>query len=200
MRAGAKSSRDFTVIRQGPVQPVELLPRSAMPLWRRRTDQVLELEPLDLRAPLAALVPPPRMHLTRDHGVFAPHRRLRAAVTPAGRGMGAPQPPAGRSRSSRASRSRRSLPGFGRTCSARRSRPTRPGCRWWLGRCISLARVEGAPGMELELPIRAVGGVLIGPSVARSGAARFHAHRRLPGEHGPRGPIWRPLASGKWPP
>ncbi|MGB5103410.1 MAG: type II toxin-antitoxin system VapB family antitoxin [Steroidobacteraceae bacterium] len=26
------------------------------------------------------------MHLTRHHGVFAPHRRLRAAVTPAGRG------------------------------------------------------------------------------------------------------------------
>lgn len=38
---------------------------------------------------LAALVPPPRMHLTRYHGVFAPHSRLRAAVTPAGRGRGA---------------------------------------------------------------------------------------------------------------
>jgi len=31
------------------------------------------LEPLDLMARLAALVPPPRMHLTRYHGVFAPH-------------------------------------------------------------------------------------------------------------------------------
>jgi hypothetical protein len=51
----------------------------------------LVLEPLDLMARLAALVPPPRMHLTRYHGVFAPHSRLRAAVTPAGRGMGAPQ-------------------------------------------------------------------------------------------------------------
>jgi hypothetical protein len=49
------------------------------------------LEPLDLMARLAALVPPPRTHLTRYHGVFAPHRRLRAAVTPAQRGMGAPQ-------------------------------------------------------------------------------------------------------------
>jgi hypothetical protein len=37
---------------------------------------------------LAALVPPPRMHLTRYHGVFAPHSRLRAAITPAGRGAG----------------------------------------------------------------------------------------------------------------
>jgi hypothetical protein len=46
------------------------------------------LEPLDLMARLAALVPPPRMHLTRYHGVFAPHSKLRAAVTPAGRGKG----------------------------------------------------------------------------------------------------------------
>jgi hypothetical protein len=50
------------------------------------------LEPLDFMARLAALVPPPRMHLTRFHGVFAPHSKLRAAVTPAGRGMGAPKP------------------------------------------------------------------------------------------------------------
>jgi hypothetical protein len=46
------------------------------------------LEPLDFMARLAALVPPPRMHLTRYHGVFAPHSRLRAAITPAGRGKG----------------------------------------------------------------------------------------------------------------
>lgn len=46
------------------------------------------LDPLDLTARLAALVPPPRMHLTRFHGVFAPHSRLRAAVTPARRGVG----------------------------------------------------------------------------------------------------------------
>jgi hypothetical protein len=50
------------------------------------------LEPLDLLARLAALVPPPRMHLTRLHGVFAPHSKLRAAVTPARRGMGAANP------------------------------------------------------------------------------------------------------------
>ena len=37
----------------------------------------------------AALVPPPRKHLTRFHGVFAPHAALRAALTPAGRGPGA---------------------------------------------------------------------------------------------------------------
>jgi hypothetical protein len=37
------------------------------------------LEPLDLMARLAALAPPPRRHLTRYHGVFAAHSRLRAA-------------------------------------------------------------------------------------------------------------------------
>ena len=46
------------------------------------------LEPQDLMARLAALVPPPRMHLTRYHGVFAPHSSLRAAITPAQRGKG----------------------------------------------------------------------------------------------------------------
>ena len=51
------------------------------------------LEPLDLMARMAALVPPPRRHLMRFHGVFAPHSKLRAAVTPAHRGIGAPQRP-----------------------------------------------------------------------------------------------------------
>ena len=36
-------------------------------------------------------MPPPHMHLTRFHGVFAPHSKLRAAVTPAHRGIGTPQ-------------------------------------------------------------------------------------------------------------
>lgn len=49
------------------------------------------MAPLDLVARLAALVPPPRMHLSRYHGVFAPHSKLRAAVTSARRGMGAPK-------------------------------------------------------------------------------------------------------------
>jgi hypothetical protein len=52
------------------------------------------IEPLDFMARLAALVPPPRMHLTRYHGVFAPHSKLRAAVTPAHRGTGASKQPA----------------------------------------------------------------------------------------------------------
>jgi hypothetical protein len=51
------------------------------------------LEPLDLMARLAALVPTPRMHLTRYHGVLAPHSQYRAAVTPAHRGRGAERRP-----------------------------------------------------------------------------------------------------------
>jgi hypothetical protein len=60
--------------------------------YRHGTTHIV-FEPLDLMARLAALVPPPRMHLTRFHGVFAPHSRLRAAVTPAHRGTGAAQQP-----------------------------------------------------------------------------------------------------------
>jgi hypothetical protein len=37
------------------------------------------LDPLDLMARLAALVPPPRMHLRRFQGVFAPHSKLKGS-------------------------------------------------------------------------------------------------------------------------
>jgi len=45
-------------------------------------------EPLDFVAKLAALVPRPRVNLTRYHGVFAPNSKHRALVTPARRGKG----------------------------------------------------------------------------------------------------------------
>jgi hypothetical protein len=63
--------------------------RYAMKTPRRDGTTQLVLEPLDFIARLAALVPPPRIHLTRFHGVFAAHAALRAAITPAGRGAGA---------------------------------------------------------------------------------------------------------------
>lgn len=47
-------------------------------------------EPLDFIARLAALVPKPRVNLTRFHGVFAPNSKHRALVTPAKRGKGNP--------------------------------------------------------------------------------------------------------------
>ena len=46
-------------------------------------------EPLDFIARLAALVPKPRVNLTRFHGVFAPNSKHRALVTKAARGKGA---------------------------------------------------------------------------------------------------------------
>jgi len=55
--------------------------------WRDGTTQVI-FEPLDFIARLAALVPKPRVNLTRFHGVFAPNSKLRARVTPAKRGKG----------------------------------------------------------------------------------------------------------------
>ena len=53
--------------------------------WKNGTTHV-EFEPVDFIAKLAALVPPPRAHLTRFHGVFAPNAKWRAQLTPSGRG------------------------------------------------------------------------------------------------------------------
>ena len=56
--------------------------------YRDGTTHVL-FEPLDFISKLAALVPKPRVNLTRYHGVFAPNSKHRAHVTPAKRGKGA---------------------------------------------------------------------------------------------------------------
>jgi hypothetical protein len=45
-------------------------------------------EPVEFIAKLAALVPKPRVNLTRFNGVFAPNSKHRARVTPAKRGKG----------------------------------------------------------------------------------------------------------------
>ena len=55
--------------------------------YRDGTTHVI-FEPLDFIARLAALVPKPRVNLTRFHGVFAPNSKHRALVTPARRGKG----------------------------------------------------------------------------------------------------------------
>ena len=44
--------------------------------------------PVDFMARLAALVPKPRVNLTRYHGVLAPNHRSRCLITPAKRGKG----------------------------------------------------------------------------------------------------------------
>ncbi len=56
--------------------------------WRNGTTHV-KFEPVELIAKLAALVPPPRAHLTRFHGIFAPNAALRAQLTSSGRGKDA---------------------------------------------------------------------------------------------------------------
>ncbi len=55
--------------------------------YRDGTTYVI-FEPLDFIARLAALVPKPRVNLTRFHGVFAPNSKHRAQVTPVKRGRG----------------------------------------------------------------------------------------------------------------
>jgi len=53
--------------------------------WRNGTTHVI-FEPLDFISRLVALIPKPRVNLTRFHGVFAPNSKHRAEVTPAKRG------------------------------------------------------------------------------------------------------------------
>ena len=56
--------------------------------YREGTTHVI-FEPLDFMARLAALVPRPRVNLTRYHGLLAPNSPHWALVTKAGRGRGA---------------------------------------------------------------------------------------------------------------
>jgi hypothetical protein len=49
--------------------------------------QVLVLRPTELLRRLAALVPPPRRHLVRFHGVFAPNASWRSEVVPHSPGL-----------------------------------------------------------------------------------------------------------------
>jgi len=62
--------------------------------YRDGTTHVI-FEPLDFLARLAALVPSPRVNLTRFHGVFAPNAALRSKIVPALRGRGKHARPAG---------------------------------------------------------------------------------------------------------
>ncbi len=55
--------------------------------YRDGTTHVI-FEPHDFIARLAALVPKPRVNMTRFHGVFAPNSQYRAVVTPAKRDKG----------------------------------------------------------------------------------------------------------------
>ena len=49
---------------------------------RKGTDSWISMSPLEFMQRLAALVPRPRLHLTRFYGVLAPNAGLRAVVVP----------------------------------------------------------------------------------------------------------------------
>jgi hypothetical protein len=53
--------------------------------YRDGTTHII-FEPLDFIAKLAALVPKPRVNLTRFHGVFTPNSKHHVQVMPAGNG------------------------------------------------------------------------------------------------------------------
>ncbi len=57
-------------------------------LYAMKTLLIIAHFPLDFIAKLVALVPKPRVNLTRFHGVFAPNSTHRVQVTPAKRGKG----------------------------------------------------------------------------------------------------------------
>jgi hypothetical protein len=58
----------------------------------------LAFTPIDFLRRLATLIPPPRSHLTRYHGVFAANHHLRAAIVPAGATAATTTPPCSASR------------------------------------------------------------------------------------------------------
>ncbi len=77
----AVSEKRLSLLRNGHVRYELKTP------YRDGTTHVI-FEPLDFIARLAALVPKPRVNLTRFRGVFAPNSKHRALVTPAKRGRG----------------------------------------------------------------------------------------------------------------
>ncbi len=77
----AVSTKRLSITRNGRVRYELKTP------WRNGTTHVI-FEPLDFISRLVALVPKPRINLTRFHGVFAPNSKYRSRVTPAGRGKG----------------------------------------------------------------------------------------------------------------
>jgi hypothetical protein len=75
----AVSTKRLSITRNGRVRYELKTP------WCNGTTHVI-FEPLDFISRLVALVPKPRVNLTRFHGVFAPNSKYRAWVTPARRG------------------------------------------------------------------------------------------------------------------
>ena len=75
----AVSTKRLSITRNGRVRYELKTP------WRNGTTHVI-FEPLDFISRLVALVPKPRVNLTRFHGVFAPNSQYRSKITPTRRG------------------------------------------------------------------------------------------------------------------
>ena len=82
----------FALERLAQVGEDQLVYRFAKPLPDGRTE--LRLTPLELIERLAALIPPPRLHRHRYHGVLAPNAPLRVQVTAWARPPSPPLPAA----------------------------------------------------------------------------------------------------------
>jgi hypothetical protein len=140
--------------------------------WRNGTTHV-EFEPIDFIAKLAALVPPPRAHLTRFHGIFAPNANLRAQLTPAGRG----RRPANDAESIRAS-------------SDDRTPAERLRSMTWAQRLKRVFGIDVTTCVQCGGAVRIVG-CIEEPKAIRAILAHFAKHGALEAAHyrpGPRGP------------
>jgi hypothetical protein len=80
----AISEQRLSITKQGQVRYELKTP------YRDGTTHVF-LNPIDFIGKLAALIPPPRINLTRFYGVFAPNSKLRAQVTASQRGKNSPK-------------------------------------------------------------------------------------------------------------
>ncbi len=90
LRDGARPA--FALERLTQVTPERVVYR--LPKLQPDGRAALSLTPLELLDRLAALIPPPRRHRHRYHGVLPPHAPLRAAVTAYGRDATATDAPA----------------------------------------------------------------------------------------------------------
>ena len=63
-----------------PTPPGQVVLKLKIP-WRDGTTHLV-ISPLDFMQRLAAMVPRPRLHLSRLHGVLAPNAKLRDLVVP----------------------------------------------------------------------------------------------------------------------
>jgi len=135
--------------------------------WRDGTTH-LEMTPIDFMERLAALVPRPRLHLIRFHGVLAPNAKLRAMVVPQSPGSARPRhdcrPPGGADAAASVGRADAPAP--------------RPGLRW-----ADLLRPR-LRHRHQHLP------------ELRPGQARAHRDDPRPGRHRPHPRRREPLRAG----